>query len=631
MASEATLTPPWCPPREKPAAPRGLAPRPAARAAEVAALHAAVDAALPHVFDPAASLRDAGHALRRALNREDAAAERAALAQGLAAAQAAWRFAPHLVDAACHLVLQGAVPLARAAERHQALALATAAWAASGRPCMLMTADDEAAAQACRTLLPLFGALGLDAAPAGSDANGAALRRAYAASVVIVPARRLAADLARDRRERGSGDAQRLEARLHGETGAGLLVTRGLFALLIDELDRVLFDDAVNPVLLSVPDDSTALGDALLQARTAVDALQAPQHYALSAEQGLLWTPAGAALAADLIAQLPPLWRQTERGEWLLRQALAVRDLLQPGRDYTVAGPQVHLDDGIARALPDRTLFPHLTQAIQARAGLALSPITRATERTSVLGLATGAHRLAGAAVDLHGLQAPLWRSHGLVAAAPASAAPPSTARHEACADDAAWQARIQAAFGAPAGVHRLFVLRQLASAARFADLPGAKAEAWVLAGLGPQRALAQLCQADEAEGRAPATRVEVLFIEPLDGPRAEGQFLARVQDAAAGATVDARLLLHPQGRWVEQALGPLAGALRAACRWWPARAARLMDVTLALLRWQMTRQQARSLHAQAQREHQLKLQLSFAGASAAPLPPTLEIPRRTP
>lgn len=630
MASEATLTPPWFPPREQQAEPRGLAPRPAGRAVEVAALRAAVDAAQPHVFDPAASLRDAGHALRRALNREDTAAEHAALAQGLAAAQVAWQLPPALVDAACHLVLQGAVPLPRAADRHPALALAAAAWAASGRPCMLVTADDEAAAQATRALLPRFTALGLNAAPAGSDANGAALRRAYAADVVIVPARRLAADLARDRRERGSGDAQRLEARLQGEAGAGLLVTRGVFAVLIDELDRVLFDDAVNPVLLSVPDDSTALGEALLQARTAVDALQAPQHYTLSAEQGLLWTTAGAALAADLITRLPPLWRQTERGEWLLRQALAVRDLLQPGRDYTVAGTQVHLDDGIARTLPDRTLMPHLTQAVQARAGLALSPVTRATERTSVLGLAASAHRLGGAAVDLHGLAAPLWRGHGLVAA-PATAAPPSAARQEACADDAAWQARIQAGFGAPAGVHRLFVLRQLASAARFADLPGAKAEAWVLAGLGPQRVLAQRREADEAEGRAPATRVEVLFIEPLDGPRAEAQFLARVQDAAPDAAIDACVLLYPQARWVEQALGPLAGALRAACRWWPARAARLLDVTLALLRWQTTRQQARSLHAQAQREHQLKLQLSFAGASAAPPPQTPETPRRTP
>ncbi|MFG6441649.1 hypothetical protein [Roseateles sp. LKC17W] len=637
MASDTALAPPWCPPLERPA-PRGLAPREADRAAAVAALRAAVDAALPHVFDAPASLRAAGLALRRALNREDGAAERIALAQGLAAAQHAWQFDTAVLDAACALVQQGAVTLPRAADRHRALALAAAAWAASGRPCLLMTADDEAAAQACRLLLPLFEALGVDAAPAGSDASGSALRRAYAAGVVIVPARRLAADLARDRRERGSGDAQRLEARLHGDTGAGLLVTRGLFALLVDELDRVLFDDAVNPVLLSVPDDSTALGEALQQACSAADALAAPAHYTLSTERGLQWTPEGAAQATRLLATLPPLWRPAERGEWLLRQALAVRDLLQPGRDYTVAGPQVHLDDAISQRLPERALLPHLTQAIQARAGLAISPVTRATDRTSVLGLAASAHRLGGAGASLQGLAPALWRQHGLLAqpSHTGNAATLSTT-HEASLDDTAWQARVQAGFDAPAGVHRLFVLRQLASAARFADLPGAKAEAWVLAGLGPQRALTQRQQADDAEGRPPATRIEVLFIEPLDSARAEQQFIARVQDAAPpGAEVQARLLLHPQGRWVDQALGPLADALRTLCRLWPARTARLLAVTLALLRWQSGRQQARALQAQAQREHQLKLQLSFAGGTAVvsttpPAPsPASASPRRT-
>ena len=629
MSIHSALTPPWFPPLDKPVAERSHAPRPAERAAAIAAMRAAVDAALPHVFDPAASLRDAGQALRRALNREDAAAEHAALARAIAAAQSAWQFDAAIVDAACSLVQQGAVSLTRAVERHRALALAAAAWAASGRPCLLMTADDEAAAHASRLLLPLFQTLGLDAAPAGSDANGAALRRAYAADVVIVPARRLAADLARDRRERGSGDAQRLEARLHGETGAGLLVTRGLFALLIDELDRVLFDDAVNPVLLSVPDDSTALGEALQGARDAADALQPGLHYTLSQDSGMLWTAAGAALATELIGRLPPLWRQTERGEWLLRQALVVRDLLQAGRDYTLAGPQVHLDDAIARALPDRALLPHLTQAIQARAGLALSPITRATERTSVLGLAASAHRLGGAAADLAGLRAPLWRQHGLVAADAAVAG--TEPQLDTCTDDAAWQARVQQAFDTPAGVHRLFVLRQLGSAARFADLPGAKTAAWVLAGLGPQRALHHLREAADAEGLAPAERIEVLFIEPLDSRRAQGQFIARVQDAADGAEVSARLLLHPQGRWVEQALGPLAAPLRALCGLWPARMPALLRFTLALLRWQLARQQARALHAQTQREHQLKLQLSFAGgASAPPPPPPTEIPRRT-
>lgn len=622
------LTPPWFPPLEAEPAARGWAPKPAERAARVAALRAAVDTALPLVGDAAADLRAAGLALKRALNREDTAAEQAALAQALAAAQHAWQLDGALLDAACRIVLGGAVALPRAQERHLALGLAAAAWAACGRPCVLMTADDEAAAIASRELLPRFQQLGVDAAPAGSDAGGALLRRAYASGVVIVPARRFTADLTRDRRERSSGDALRLEARLHGEAGAGLLVTRGLFALLVDEIDRVLFDDAVNPVLLSVPDDGTALGEALQRSREIADELDPAHHYTLNTAQGLSWTAAGATRAGQLITTLPPLWRQPERAEWLLRQALVVRDLLQAGRHYSLSNTQVHLDDSIARVLPDRALLPQLTQAIQARAGVPLNPITRATERASVLGLAASAHRLAGAGADLRGLASALWRQHGLCADAPG--ADPLQARLETCRDEADWQARVQAGFGAPPDQHRLFVLRQLTAAGRFADLPGAKTEAWVLAGIGPQRALHQLRERAAAEGHPPARRIEILFTEPLDSLRAEGQLIARVMDAADGAEVSARLLLHAEARWVQQALGPLATPLRALCRRWPARAPRLLNVTLALLRWQLARQQARALQAQAQREHQLKLQLSFAGTSAAPPPPSPEPVRRT-
>ncbi|WP_233369766.1 hypothetical protein [Pelomonas cellulosilytica] len=623
------LSPPWFPPLDKPAVPHARRPPAAERGATVAALRATVEAALPHVFDPTASLHAAGQALRRALNREDAAAERAALAQALAAAQAAWQFEPAVLDAACRLLCGGAVALPCAAPRHAALAMAAAAWASCGRPCVLMTADDEGAARASQLLLPLFQQLGIDAAPAGSDANGAMLRRAYAAGVVIVPARRFTADLTRDRRERSSGDALQLEARLHGAAGAGVLVTRGLFTLLVDELDRVLFDDAVNPVLLSVPDDSTALGPALQRSRELADALEPGHHYSLSVAHGLQWTAAGAVLAGELIATLPPLWRQPERAEWLLRQALTVRDLLQPGRHYTLNNGHVHLDDAIGRALPDRGLLPHLTQAIQARTGVPLSPVTRATERASVLGLAASAHRLAGAAADLQGLEAALWRRHGLCADDARSTH--AQAMVEACRDDADWQARIQARFGAPPDTHRLFVLRQLNAAARLADLPGAKAEAWVLASLSPQRALQQLQERAEADGRAPARHVEIVFTEPLDSRRAEAQLIARVMDVAQGADVTPRLLLQPEARWVAQALGPLATPLRALCRQWPAATPRLLTVTLSLLRWQMARQQARALQAQSQREHQLKLQLSFAGSAPA-LPPQSSEPaaRRT-
>ncbi|CAN5287653.1 hypothetical protein BH11PSE10_BH11PSE10_04500 [soil metagenome] len=570
------------------------------------------------ITDPRQALARAGQALQRALNRGDSAAERLALQQALAAAHAQTRQSEAVLEAAWSLLSSGACALTTARERHQAVALAAAAWGASGRPCMVLAADDGGAATAARAGSSLLADLGLLSALAPSDAGGAALHEAYAADVVYVPARRLAADLARDRRERGGGDASRLEGRLahHGETP---LLTRGLHTVLIDELDRVLFDDAINPVVLSVPDDTTALGRAIALAREAADGLQARQHYEIDRHDGLLWTTAGAQAASAAAARLPPLWRAPERAELLLTQAIAVRDLLQQGRDYTVlANGQVHIDDAVVARLPDRALLGNLTQALQARLGLELSPITRATDRSSVLSVVAGAHRLGGVAATLDGLADALWSRHGLSVDSGAEAAEAWPLKTEMLADDAAWRERLQDLFlNGPTDLQRVYVLRQITDAARFAALPGAQGQPWVLASLGPARTLAALAAADNKAARdTPLQSIELVFTEPLDSRRAEAAFMCRAADAS-GLPVAGRLLLQAQSRWCADTLGWFAPLGLAVARAGLQMRTSLLKAALRLLRSRAARQQLRALAQVAQREQQLRQQLSFTGSTS--------------
>ncbi|MBC7377219.1 MAG: hypothetical protein H7346_07250 [Burkholderiaceae bacterium] len=588
---------------------RGPAPSAVQRAAEQAAALAAIRAI--EITHPREALASAGQALQRALNRGDAAAEGLALQHALAAAHAQTRQTDEVLAAAWSLLSLGACALPRARERHQALALAAAAWGASGRPCMVLAADDEGAATAARAGSTVLADLGLQSALAPSDAAGAALREAYAADVVYVPARRLAADLARDRRERGGGDATRLESQLaqHGETP---LLTSGLFTVLIDEADRVLFDDAVNPVVLSVADDPTALGRAIASACLAADGLQPTVHYEVDLRHGLLWTAEGAVAATVASALLPPLWRAPERAELLLTQAIAVRDLLEKGRDYTVlANGQVHIDEGVIARLPDRALLANLTQALQARLGVEQSPITRATDRSSVLSLVAGAHRLGAVAATLDGLAAPLWARHGLKVDGLAQPQEPWPVKTELLADDAAWRERLQDLFlNGPTDLLRVYVLRQITDAARFAALPGAQGQPWVLASLGPARTLAALANAPRETA---LQSIELVFTEPLDSARAEAAFLCRAADAS-GLPVSGRFLLQAQARWCRDALGLFARPARALATPWPTGRRLVLQTALGLLRWRAARHQQLSLAAVAQREQQLRQQLSFTG-----------------
>jgi len=609
----------WWPPLEAaPSTPRGKRPDAAQRLAQRSA----------DLSEQAGDMTVAAQALRRALSRGDAVAEQSALKAGLLGAQAKARFTTPVLEAAWSLLNAGAATLAQAEQRHQALALAAAVWGASGRPCMVLTADDEAAAQALRVGAPLFEHFSLRAALAPSDAIGGALRSAYAAEIVYVPARRLAADLARDRRERGGGDASRLTAQLAGG-GAVPLLTQGLHTLLVDEVDRVLFDDAVNPVMLSVPDDPTLLGPAIAAACALVEALQAGRDYELDETHGLRWTPAGLLALPALSASLPALWRTTERGELLFAQALVARDLLQRGRDYALVGNgQVHLDDSVLARLPDRALISNLTLALQVRLQLPRSPITRATDRSSVLSLVGGAHRLGGLSANLDGLAAPLWSRHGLCVDAPSKTAAAWPCMLEPLASEAVWKERLQKSFDvSDVECARLYVLRHITDASQFAGLPGAQGQAWVLAGLGPARAIGALLHGEALVPR----RLEIIFTEPLDSARAEAAFLCRAADSS-GLPVEGRVLLQPRARSLTEALGDLAQALAWLCGRWPSLSPRLIKAALRLLRWRSARQQSAALQAMALREQQLRLQLSFAGTAASAAPKeSVDHSRRTP
>jgi len=594
-----------------------LKPKPAARRlARDAAL-----AALRHGL--ALSPAEAAQGLRRALNRGEG--ESAALMQALGAVIALTEHhgavSTPVLEACWSLLNQGACPLATAAERQQALALSAACWALSGRPVAVLAADDEAAAQAARVSQPLLAALGLRSVAIAAEAPPASQRQAYAAEVVHVPARRLAADLARDRRERAQGDASRLETQLTARVrSAEPPLTRGLHTVLVDELDRVLFDDAVNAVLMSVPDDANALGPAIAQACAIADGLQAQQDYQLDRSRGLRWTAEGLQRVAAQAQRLPPLWRSAERFELLMLQALVVRDMMERGRDYAIlANGQVHIDESLVERLPDRAILSGLTQALQTRLQMAQSPITRATDRTSVLTLVAGAARLGGVAAGLQGLTRPLWSRHGLCIDEPAEPLPALALETEILASEPRWQARLEQAFqNATTRRSRIYVLTHITDAARFAALPGAQGQAWVLAGLGPERALNAMHMAEQPPGHV----LEIVFTEPMDCARAEAAFLRRAADAC-GLAVEGQVLLQPGARWFLESLGPLARPAAGLAALWPKSASPLLRGALRLLRWRAAGRQMGALTALALREQQLRLQLSFAGApQAAPVAP---------
>ena len=524
-----------------------------------------------------------------------------------------------LLDAALALGDGGAVELHTARERQLTLALAGAVAAWSGRPCHLIAASDDMAAASARSLAPLWAACGLHAAALAADTAPRASQAAYRADIVHASARRLAADLSRDRRLRAARTAQGHP----GHPGAGntdpghaigplISLTRGLHTALIDDLDRVLIDDALSPLVLSVEHDPTALLAAIQAACGIADQLLPGTDFLPYADGAIALTAAGKARLATLAVALPALWRTPARCAGLVQQALYVRDRLRPGIDFQ-AGPggQPMFDDRLAERLPDRDWMTGILQALQVRLGLPPTSMSRTVERSSLQAFFAGYHQLGGAAPCLDGLAAELWRCHGLLTARPHPEARGEALALPVCvASTAALQAAVRAAVATPA---TLLVLRRAADALTWAPLQQPGAVALALESAGPVMAVHALgFSAGAASSVHPQLRL--VMPEPLDSARAETAFLRRTADAS-GTPVAALRWLHPQARALQDPLAAWVGAGAARlCAALPALAPRCLPPLLGLARWRLSRQHAQQRLALLQRERQLQQQLSFAG-----------------
>ena len=579
------------------------------------------------------ALREQRALCRRAAMRGQPRAERDAQVEALAwiaaVADRVIARSPNRDDMAAALaMLRGqAVEIASGPPRMLALAMAAVVLAWSGRSCHVLTADDGQAQLAELAMRPLFDRCDLSVAAITGDTSPQQTPLAYRADVLYAPVRRLIADHCRELRlQDGVTDRLRRELRQWVKPAAGLRsLTRGMHSALIDEIDRVLIDDAVNPVTLSAADDSKLLAEAIAAARDVCDELQTGTHCELQRDGSLDLTDAGRALAAELALRLPAMWRSPVRRDELLLQALSARDLLQPDVHYELQDQTVRpRPEAVAKALVRRTLLVGITQAIEARVGVPLSPIARTIERASIGAYVARYHRLGGAGASLAGLARELWSSHGLLVSRLSKAQRRQwRLRREWLARPSDLPAWISQAAQVDTDSALLVIARNAAEARTLTDLlerSGLEIESpapapvdsvapwrgslWVVA---PHGNLPPLNVA------AVGTPLRLLLAEALDSARAEQTLLARLADSGADR-IDAVCCVSPESALLRETLAWPAAAAMWLASWMPGSQRVSLPLLLACARsisaWRSRRQRAQL----RLREQALLRQLSFNG-----------------
>lgn len=231
--------------------------------------------------------------------------------------------------------------------------LVAAGHALTGRRVHVLSANDYLARRDAAAGAPFFTALGLDVAAVAEGADHAERQRAYRCEVTYATVRQVGFDLLRDRQRIRDEDQLLPE----------------LDTAVIDEIDAVLVDDAVVPLVIAGDAEPRPEEISLAEATAR---MQAGVHYEVDGERrNVSFTEAGIeALEAELgVADV-----YAEQHIGLLTAAhvaLHAEALLERDVHYVVTDGQVRLVDDARGRIADRQRWPDgLHAAIERKEGL---------------------------------------------------------------------------------------------------------------------------------------------------------------------------------------------------------------------------------------------------------------------
>ncbi|MDA0588044.1 MAG: translocase [Planctomycetota bacterium] len=249
-----------------------------------------------------------------------------------------------------------------------------------GKGSHIVTVNDYLAERDAAEMTPLYGAVGLTTGCILTPMESDERRENYARDITYGTAKEFGFDLLRDRLKQGVAAGGRKRRTLFSVAAGGEApVQRGHHAVIIDEADSILIDEARTPLIigLTMPNDASTVSlfrwchRAVSHLEANVDFVYEPERRsAYLTDQGcrkvlLLGKPA-------LIDSI-----DTERIYKHVEQALTAKFAFVLDRDYVVVDNEISIvDEGTGRIMEGRKWQDGLHQSIEAKE---LVPITAAS------------------------------------------------------------------------------------------------------------------------------------------------------------------------------------------------------------------------------------------------------------
>ena len=248
----------------------------------------------------------------------------------------------------------------------------------------VMTVNSYLAERDCQLLRPLYEMLGMSVGQLSAAAPPSDKRAAYACEITYGPGYEFGFDYLRDQAallvqgKRRLGDTCLSRLRGHDPVRQSG-VQRGQAYAIVDEIDSVLIDEAMSPLVLSQNASQPAqYPDVYQHACQVASDFNADSDYLFEPASRVIRLTSGGAAKVESSAAHTPLFGIKRPWSTYIEQALRATLLLHKDVDYIVKDDKILLvDESTGRIFADRTLRQGLHQAVEAKEDV---PITAEQE-----------------------------------------------------------------------------------------------------------------------------------------------------------------------------------------------------------------------------------------------------------
>jgi len=246
------------------------------------------------------------------------------------------------------------------------------------RPVHVVTVNDYLAERDMDGRRPIYRRCGLKAGSVIADTEESERAVLYRQPITYLTQKELVADWLRDQLRIGRiTDPVSTRWLVQGRTGvADAVLIPDLYAAVVDELDAVLIDEAVTPLIIAQPRGEDGDGEVYIQARNYAMALDSNEDFTVELrKRRVKLTDRGRDKLDEMVGDdNTPMWRIIRRREELVEQALTAEHCYIEGQHYKVVpDPESEtdkvmiVDEYTGRFMEDRQWQHGLHQAVEAK------------------------------------------------------------------------------------------------------------------------------------------------------------------------------------------------------------------------------------------------------------------------